>query len=276
MIDTRLTGKVAVVSGANHGIGAAIARGLAAQGARVCLTYFPLDEAGEHPYAVARRQDAGGVLASIRQAGGEAMSVRADLSQPDAIPDLFDRAEAAYGPVNVLVNNAAGWQADSFLPGERAGGHALARQSVVGVSEDSFAANFHVSTRATALTMAEFARRHLERAAVWGRVVNVSTDGAWAFPAEVSYGASKLAVEGLTRSAAVELGPYGITANVISPGPVQTGWIDAALEKQLSARLPLRRVGTPEDIADAAVFLCSHQARWISGQVISVGGGGRL
>jgi len=92
----------------------------------------------------------------------------------------------------------------------------------------------------------------------------------------VSYGASKHAAESFTRSAAVELGPYGITVNAISPGAVQTGWMTPELERDIAAGYPLRRIGQPEDIADAAVFLASNQAGWITGQILNVGGGNRM
>jgi 3-oxoacyl-[acyl-carrier protein] reductase len=121
--------------------------------------------------------------------------------------------------------------------------------------------------------MAEFARRHIARGAEWGRIINVSTGGASCFPSEISYGASKHALESYSRAAAVELGPYGITVNVVSPGPVQTGYITLELEEKLIPEIPLRRVGTPEDVADAIVFLASEQARWITGQLLYVGGG---
>jgi len=107
----------------------------------------------------------------------------------------------------------------------------------------------------------------------WGRIVNISTSGAYCFPEEVSYGAAKLAVESYSRSAATELGRFGITVNIISPGATQTGWIDADFERKISAQTPLRRVGQPDDIADVVVFLCSKQARWVTGQLIHVGGG---
>jgi len=121
--------------------------------------------------------------------------------------------------------------------------------------------------------MAELARRLLVRGTAWGRVVNVSTDGARGFPTEVSYGTSKYALESLSRAAALELGPYGITVNVVSLGPVQTGWISPELEAVIASRTPLRRVGRPDDVADVIVFLASEQARWITGQVLHVGGG---
>ena len=101
----------------------------------------------------------------------------------------------------------------------------------------------------------------------------MSTDGASGFPGEVSYGASKHALESISRAAAVELGPYGITVNVVSPGPVQTGYITPELEEKLLPEIPLRRVGEPEEIADVIVFLASEQARWITGQLLYVGGG---
>src|SRR5687767_4274752 len=135
---------------------------------------------------------------------------------------------------------------------------------------ESHDAHFAVNSRAVALMMAEFARRHVRRGANWGRV---STDGASGFRTEVSYGASKHALESYSRAAASELGPYGITVNVVSLGPIQTGHIPPELEAAIAAQTPLRRVGRPDDVSDAIVFLASEQARWITGQVIHVGGG---
>jgi 3-oxoacyl-[acyl-carrier protein] reductase len=132
---------------------------------------------------------------------------------------------------------------------------------------------FAVNTRAVALMMAEFTRRHVERGANWGRIVNISTAGAEVFPSEISYGASKLALEGYTRSAALELGQFGITVNVLSLGPVQTGWITPELEKEILPTIPLGRIGRPEDVADVIVFFASEQARWVTAQKIYVGGG---
>jgi 3-oxoacyl-[acyl-carrier protein] reductase len=141
------------------------------------------------------------------------------------------------------------------------------------LSAAGFDRHVAVNARAPALLMAEFARRHIRRGATWGRIVNVSTDGARGFATEVSYGASKYALESLSRAAAPELGPYGITVNVASLGPIQTGWIGPRQAAEIAARTPLRRVGQPDDVADAVVFLASEQARWITGQVIRVGGG---
>jgi len=133
--------------------------------------------------------------------------------------------------------------------------------------------HFAVNSRAVALMMAEFARRHVERGARWGHIVNVSTDGASGFRSEVSYGASKHALESYSRAAAKELGQYGITVNVVSLGPIQTGWITPEMAQQIALETPLRAVGQPEDVADVIVFLASRQARWLTGQLIYVGGG---
>jgi 3-oxoacyl-[acyl-carrier protein] reductase len=124
--------------------------------------------------------------------------------------------------------------------------------------------------------MAEFAHRHVQHGARWGRIINVSTDGAPGFRSEVSYGASKYALESYSRAAASELGQYGITVNVVSLGPIQTGWITPEMERQIALETPLRRVGQPQDVADVIVFLASEQARWLTGQIIHVGGGHRM
>lgn len=124
--------------------------------------------------------------------------------------------------------------------------------------------------------MRALAERLIERGAAGGRVVNISTDSARAFPGQVFYGTSKTALEAMTRAAAIELGPHGITVNAVAPGPVQTGWIDDTLPDQVLPSIPLRRLGTPDDFAQAVAFLLSDAAPWITGQVIQVAGGHAL
>jgi 3-oxoacyl-[acyl-carrier protein] reductase len=216
------------------------------------------------------------VLQAIRELGGQAQSWEADLADPKVIPKLFDKAESAFGPVDVLVNNAAHWEADTFLPSS----DILVNKFVelwtappASITARSFDRLFSVNARGAALLMAEFAKRHIERKAPWGRIINVSTEGAYCFPSEISYGASKLALEGYTRSAALELGQFGITVNAVSLGPVQTGWITPELEKEILPSIPLGRIGKPEDVAPIIVFLASEQSRWVTGQKIYVGGG---
>mgnify|MGYP001792525804 CR=1 FL=1 len=123
--------------------------------------------------------------------------------------------------------------------------------------------------------MAEFARRHIARAANWGRIINISTD-TYCFPGEVSYAASKLAIESYSRSAAAELGRFGITVNIVSPGATQTGWISDELAAEITPQTPLERIGQPADVADVIVFLASEQARWLTGQTLHVGGGSKM
>jgi 3-oxoacyl-[acyl-carrier protein] reductase len=216
------------------------------------------------------------VLRAIGARGGHVAAWEGDLVDPATIPRLFDQAESVLGPVDVLINNAAHSEIDTFIPA----GQDL-RNSLVElfaerrgpISAESVDRSFAVNTRAGALLMAEFARRHVARGATWGRIVNVSTAGAYVFPSEVSYGASKLALEAYTRSAAVELGQFGIGVNAVSLGPVQTGWITPELEQRLLSTIPLGRIGTPDEVADVIVFLASAQSRWVTGQTIFVGGG---
>ena len=297
MIDPGLAGRVALVTGGNnpYGIGAATAVALAAQGVAVFIHFYrqsdnagadTTDETGEAAvpglelYLAMQAKSADEVVRKIRDLGGRAESWEADLADSSVVPELFDRAEEAFGPVEILVNNAADYQADTFLPHEALGrgDRALWPEGPVTstVTAESHDRHFAVNTRAPALLMAEFARRHVQREGRWGRVINVSADCAQGSPAEISYRASKYALESYNRSAAAELGPFGITVNTVAPGPIQTGYIAPDLEQELVADIPLRRVGRPQDIADAIVFLASEQARWITGQLLLVHGGHRM
>ncbi|MEJ2559183.1 MAG: SDR family oxidoreductase [Anaerolineae bacterium] len=265
MIETGLAGKVVLITGANnpHGIGAGAAYAFAMQGARLFLhgyrgawrgtqgqsippteTIEELDEPGEAFYNFQVRKPIGEMLDHLHQIGVEACGWEGDLSNPGSIPQVFGAAEEELGP---------------------------GRPSPIDAG--SFDRMFAVNTRAMALMMAEFARRHIDREAKWGRIINVSTDAAYKFPSEITYGASKLALEGYSRSAAAELGQFGVTVNTLSLGPIQTGWITPKLEDLLLPTIPLGRIGTPGDVADVMVFLASDQARWLTGQTIHVGGG---
>ncbi len=294
MLDTGLKGKVAIVTGANHGIGAATAAALAREGTKVFITYLRLSpseyggiddkeaqkaaEPGRAYYYKTLTQSADAVVKAIEDLGGTCLSWEADLADPKNIPALFDRAEGAFGDVNILVNNAAFDQPDSFIPENELAKDPLflAEYPMKTISADSVDKHFAVNSRAVALLMSEFAKRHLQRKTDWGRIINISTDGAYAHPSNVSYGASKLAMESYTRAAAHELGPYGITVNVVSPGAVQTGWMPSEIRQSLEKNYPLRRIGQPKDIADAVIFFASKQADWITGQVFQVGGGNRM
>jgi 3-oxoacyl-[acyl-carrier protein] reductase len=191
------------------------------------------------------------------------------------IQELFDRAEEALGPVEIVVNNAALCERDTLVPADTA--QASAREYAVGrFSAVSHDRHFAVNSRAPALIMAEFARRHAARGADWGRIINVSTDAAAGATDEVSYWASKHALESYSRSAALELGHLGITVNIVAPGPIQTGWMPPDLEANTAGSTPLGRVGRADDVADVIVFLASDQARWLTGQLLYVGGGHRM
>lgn len=273
MIDPGLSGRVALVTGANHGIGAATARSLAAAGCPVFvqfLRYRPVDAPG----AEQRMQDAEAVVSAIRSTGGRADSWEADLTVPANVSALFDCVEAAFGAVEILINNAAVSEHDTFDPRPEA--RDWAGRLTAQVSAESHDRHFAVNTRAVALMMAEFGRRHLARGATWGRIVNVSTSGSTSFPGEISYGASKYAMESYSRAAAWELGRLGITVNIVSPGPTDTGWITPAMVSDMERTTPLGRVGQPDDIADVIVFLASEQGRWLTGQLLFVGGGSRM
>ncbi len=288
MIDTGLRNRVVLITGVNNpcGIGAAAARAFAAEGARIFGTYLPLppkhaatDSCGLDHYEELISRTPEDVVERIRDRGGTIEVVPADLAEEAVIPELFNKAEKAFGPVEILVNNAAHDTPDTFLPQSAAGkrGRKTAWNSPIAtITAESHDRHFAVNSRAVALMMAEFARRTAERRGDSGRIINVSSDGASGFGTEVSYGASKYALESYSRAAAKELGKFGITVNVVSLGPIQTGWIAIDLEMTVAARTPLGRVGRPEDVADVIVFLASDQARWLTGQILYVGGGYRM
>ena len=284
MIDPQIEGKVILITGANHGIGAATAKAFAAQGAKVFITYFR--EPCEHSSADLEKAKANGmggpllyranqqhtaepVLQSIDSFGGRASAKEMDLSDATNIPVLFDSCENEFGSVDVLVNNHTYCALETFDPAQET-------SEVFGIcltSQQNIDANFAVNTRSYALMMSEYVNRFLKRNANWGRIINLSTDAAHAHEANVSYAASKHAIESYSRSAAMEVGKYGITVNIVAPGPIQTGYINPEKESSIAARTPLRRIGKPEDVADVIVFLASEQAHWLTGQLLYVGGG---
>lgn len=266
MIDPGLQGKVVLITGANHGIGAATARAFAEQGARVAVHYLRAlpPEAGRAYTAlhvVKGKEAADELVAEIVNAGGRALAVEGDLTQAAVIPGLFEAVEAVLGPVDVLVNNAA---------------HCEDPDTLLTTTPGSLDRTFAVNTRAVVLLAAEFTRRYRERQGKDGRIINLSTDAAQVFAGQIAYGASKAATEAFTRSLAFELGPLGITVNTVAPGPIQTGWMSEKLVRRVVPEIPMGRVGTPEDIADAIVFLASQQARWLTGQILKVSGGHSL
>ena len=267
MIDTKLKNKVVLVTGANHGIGAATARAFAAQGAQVAIHFLdePLPEKWDDTYTalhvVKGRAAAEALVSQIEGQGGRAVAVPGNLALPPTVPALFDQVEDVLGPVDVLINNAV---------------HCEDPDTIFTTSAGSLDRYYAVNLRGNVLLMREMIRRCQQRNAGWGRIINLSTDAAQRFAGQIIYGATKATLEALTRSIAIEAGPLGITVNTVAPGPVQTGWMTPDQVKKEEPAIPLRRVGLPEDIADAIVFLASDQARWLTGQVIKVSGGHEL
>ena len=263
-----LSGHVALVTGGNHGIGAATARTLAGCGASVLVSYLRLEDAPDpgipESYRESRASDADHVLTAIRASGGEAAALEADLADPTTPRRLFDVTEAEFGPVDILVNNATGWLADTFTVETRDRlGRNLGR-----VSPETFERQFSVDAQGTATLIAEFARRHVERRADWGRIIGLTSGGPSGFPGEVSYGAAKAALENYTMSAAFELAHLGITANVVYPPVTDTGWVTDEVRRHVEERSDLIRVVEPDEVARVIAYLVSDEARLITGNVV--------
>jgi len=259
MIDPKLGSKVVLITGGNSGIGAATVRAFARAGAAIVLHFLDSDDVvpPNMGHSVPGRAVAEAIASEVLAAGGRIRLVAGDLMDGATALKLFDEA----GPVDILVNNAA---------------HCEIPDTIATVSADSLDRHFTVNAQAAVLLIAEFVKRHQQRGASSGRIINVSTDAARSFATQIGYGASKAALEAFTRSIAIEVGPLGITVNAIAPGPVQTGYITPELEREIMPWIPMRRLGRPEDIADVIVFIASEQARWMTGQVIQVAGGHAL
>ena len=249
---SRLTGKVAVVTGASKGIGAAIAKKLGSEGASVVVNYSK-DKAG-----------ADSVVKTITAAGSKAVAVQGDVSKQADVKRLFNETQKAFGRVDVLVNNAGVYE---FRPLEA-------------IDEEHYRRIFDINVLGLLFATQEAAPYLTKQG---GSVINISSVVAKTPPPASSvYSATKGAVDTITRTLAQELGPKKVRVNSLSPGLTDTEGLraneadSASFREAAISRTPLARVGTAEDIADAALFLASEDSRWITGETILAGGGIRL
>ncbi|HEY6970514.1 MAG TPA: glucose 1-dehydrogenase [Candidatus Angelobacter sp.] len=245
----KLAGKVAVVTGASKGIGAAIATKLAAEGASVVVNYSSSKEGADR------------IVADIALGHGKAIAIKADISKQNEIEQLFAETKKAFGRLDILVNNAGIYQ---FSPLE-------------GVTQEHFHKHFDLNVLGLVLASREAAKYFGPEG---GSIVNISSVAtSLGLPNTSVYTASKGAVDAVTKQLARELGPRNIRVNAISPGMVETegleasGFADGDVRKQVAAQTPLRRIGQVDDIAPAAVFFASPDAAWITGESLVIAGG---
>ena len=244
-----MSNPVVLITGALTGIGRATAFAFANEGARIVVS--------------GRRDDAGEALvAELRSLGAQAEFVRADVRHENEVQNLVDKTVARFGRLDVAVNNAG----TEGMPGP-----------ITGQTVESYAATFDTNVLGVFLSMKHELRVMQAQGA--GSIVNLSsTMGHRGAPGASLYTASKHAVEGLTKSAALEAAAFGVRVNAVAPGPIETAMLDrftgnADRKAGLVAGVPMKRVGRPEEIADAIVFAASDKASFISGQVIAVNGG---
>lgn len=247
----KLDGKVAVVTGASKGIGAGIAKHLAAEGAAVVVNY------------ASSKQDADRVVDEIAKRGGRAIAVQADVAKKAEIERLFAETRKAFGKLDILVNNAGIYE---FAPLEE-------------ITEEHFHKHFDINVLGLLLT-SQAALKHFGPEG--GSIINISSGASTSAPPGASvYSATKAAVDTITKSLAKELGPRKIRVNAINPGMVETegvraaGFIESDFQKSFESQSALGRIGQPDDIAPAAVFLASSDAGWITGETLLIAGGYR-
>jgi 3-oxoacyl-[acyl-carrier protein] reductase len=248
-MSAKLAGQVAVVTGASKGIGAAIAQHLAAAGAAVVVNYSSSKAGAEK------------VVAEITKAGGKAVAVQANVSKSEEITRLFAEAKKAFGRIDILVNNAGIYE---FAPLEN-------------VTAEHFHKQFNLNVLGLLLATQEAVKLF---GSAGGSIINTSSVAALITPPSACvYSATKAAVDAITRSLAKELGPRKIRVNAVNPGMVETEGVRSAglstgeWRKQLEAQTPLGRIGQPDDIAPAVVFLASPDSAWITGETLVIAGG---
>lgn len=270
MVDYGLRDKVALITGVNNpqGIGATTALAFAREGAKLVLVYkkidrkFDKDKTGENGvarYYAANAGDAEYVEEKLQEMNAEYLILESDISDEDAVKEIYSAAFDRFGRVDILVNNAATDDENGLDTIET-----ITRE----VIDDTFAVN----VRGSILMIRELVNNRGD----YGRIINLSTDAAQVFEGQITYGASKATLEALTRSIALEVAKYGITVNSVAPGPTQTGWIDEEFEQVVIPLIPLGKLIRPEDIADTILFLASDKAGMLTGQVIKVSGGHAL
>ena len=270
MVNYGLKDRVALITGANNpqGIGATTALAFAREGAKVVLVYKRIprpfdksktDKNGTDRYFEANAGNADIVENKLKEMNADYLILESDISNEDAVKDIYSTIMKQYGRVDILVNNAADGNMDGLDTIEKI------TQNVI---DETFAVNVRGSLLMT--------REMINHRGDYGRIINLSTDASQVFAGQITYGASKATLEALTRSVALEVAKYGITVNCVAPGPTQTGWIDEDLEQAVLPLIPTGKLIQPEDIAETILFLASEQARMLTGQVIKVSGGHAL
>ena len=270
MVNYGLKDRVALITGANNpqGIGATTALAFAREGAKVVLVYKRIqrpfdkdktDRNGADRYFQANAGNADLVESKLKEMRADYLVLESDITREDAVKGIYSKVLERYGRIDILVNNAADGDMDGFDTIER-------------ITQNVIDDTFTVNVRGSILMIREFVNHRGD----YGRIINISTDASQVFAGQITYGASKATLEALTRSIALEVAKYEITVNCVAPGPTQTGWIDADLEKAVVPLIPMGKLIQPEDIAETILFLASEQARMLTGQVIKVSGGHAL